>query len=489
MTGIGSSITVKSGIPSSLSIQHIKNKTSHPNNNDYHLETDATGAQEDVTDMQSRDYPLAGPEWGPPFDARNTAPRPGRGWMGFAGAGTLIAVGYMDPGNWATAIAGGARYGYALLSVVLLSSVMALLLQWLAARVGLVTGRDLAQLSRSQYSRRISLALWALCEIAIVACDLAEIIGSAVALQLLFGVSLPAGVVLAGTLAFGMLVLQGFGQRRLEGAVAALILLTAGCFVAQLALAHPDWGAAATGLRPRSEIVAQAGMLWLATGILGATVMPHNLYLHSALLRMRGDAMPERSPATLRRALRATHWDTTLSLGFAFLINAALLILAAAVFHASGNTGVESLGDAHKLLAPLLGSQWAGAMFAVALLACGLNSTVTATLAGQVTMEGFLNLRMKPWQRALVTRGLALMPALLIVSHGGEAQTTNLLVFSQVVLSLQLPFAVVPLVRFAGNAELMGEWRVRGALLALAWVITGAIVALNALLLWQTLTG
>lgn len=439
--------------------------------------------------MQSRDYPLAGPEWVPPPDHQNRTPRRAQRWMGFAGAGTLIAVGYMDPGNWATAIAGGARYGYTLLSVVLLSSVMALLLQWLAARVGLVTGRDLAQLSRSQYSRRTSLALWGLCEIAIIACDLAEIIGSAVALQLLFGLSLPAGVVLAGALAFAMLGLQGFGQHRLEGAVAALILLTAGCFAAQLALANPDWGAAAAGLRPRGEIVAQAGMLWLATGILGATVMPHNLYLHSALLRMRGEAMPERTPAAMDRALRTTQWDTTLSLGFAFLINAALLILAASVFHATGNTSVESLGDAHKLLAPLLGNQWAGVMFAVALLACGLNSTVTATLAGQVAMEGFLNLRMKPWQRALITRSLALIPALLIVSQGGEAQTTNLLIFSQVVLSLQLPFAVIPLVRFAGDAKLMGQWRVRGVLLATAWLIAGAIVTLNGVLLWQTVTG
>ncbi|VVE88090.1 Nramp family divalent metal transporter [Pandoraea bronchicola] len=435
--------------------------------------------------MQSRDYPLAGSEWGLTPDPQSNMPRRARRWMGFAGAGTLIAVGYMDPGNWATAIAGGARYGYTLLCVVLLSSVMALLLQWLAARVGLVTGRDLAQLSRSQYSRRTSLALWVLCEIAIIACDLAEIVGSALALQLLFGLPLPVGVLFAGALAFALLGLQGFGQRRLEGAVAALILLTAGCFAAQLALANPDWGAAAAGLRPRSEIVAQAGMLWLATGILGATVMPHNLYLHSALLRMRGEAMPERTPATLRHALRATHWDTALSLGFAFLINAALLILAACVFHASGNTSVESLGDAHKLL----GNQWAGVMFAVALLACGLNSTVTATLAGQVTMEGFLNLRMKPWQRALITRTLALIPALLIVGHGGEAQTTNLLIVSQVVLSLQLPFAVIPLVRFAGDAKLMGEWRARGALLAVAWLIAGAIVALNGILLWQTLTG
>lgn len=439
--------------------------------------------------MQSRDYPLLNPEWGPPPDPRNRTPRRPQRWMGFAGAGTLIAVGYMDPGNWATAIAGGARYGYTLLSVVLLSSVMALLLQWLAARVGLVTGRDLAQLSRSQYSRRTSLALWGLCETAIIACDLAEIVGSAVALQLLFGVSLPIGVVVAGALAFAMLGLQGFGQHRLEGAVAALILLTAGCFVAQLSLAHPDWRAAAHGLRPRAEIVAQAGMLWLATGILGATIMPHNLYLHSALLRMRGEALPERTRPALARALRTTHWDTTLSLGFAFLVNAALLILAAAAFHASGNTSVESLGDAHKLLAPLLGNQWAGAMFAVALLACGLNSTVTATLAGQVTMEGFLNLRMKPWQRALITRALALVPALLIVGHGGEARTTALLVFSQVVLSLQLPFAVIPLVRFAGDATLMGEWRVRGALSIAAWGIASAIVVLNGLLLWQTLTG
>lgn len=430
--------------------------------------------------MQTRDYRLPPNGWTALPSGRSRRP-----WLGFAGAGCLVAVGYMDPGNWATAIAAGAQYGYTLLSVILLSSIMALLLQWIAARVGLVTGQDLAQLSRHQYSRRTSVLLWILCEIAIIACDLAEIVGSAVALQLLLGVSLPVGVVLAGVLALALMGLSVLGRRGLEGAVGALILFTAGCFVAQLALARPDWHAAWGGLAPRPEIVAQAGMLWLATGILGATVMPHNLYLHSALLRERGAAMPTRTPAAMASALKATHWDTTVSLVLAFFLNAGLLVLAAAVFNRNGLTRVASLADAHRLLTPLLGGEWAGILFAAALLACGLNSTVTATLAGQVTMEGFLRLRVKPWQRALITRGLAMIPALLVVGIGGESSTTDLLVFSQVILSLQLPFAVIPLVRFAADRKLMGVWRLRGPVLWVAWLVTGVIVMLNGALLWQ----
>lgn len=419
-------------------------------------------------------------------------PKPGRRprrWFGFVGAGCLVAVGYTDPGNWATAIAGGARYGYTLLSVVLLSSVMALFLQWIAARVGLVSGQDLAQLCRARYGRRTSLALWLLCEVAIVATDLAEIIGSAVALQLLFGVSLPVGVLLASALAFAMLAIQLVGQRSLESVVAAMILFAGGCFIAQLAMANPDWHAASQGLVPRSEIIANAGLLWIACGILGATVMPHNLYLHSNLLRTRGQAMASRTVEHMKQALRATHWDTTLSLAFAFCLNASLLILAAAVFHHHGHADVESLGDAHRLLSPLLGNHWAGLLFAGALLACGLSSTITATLAGQAVMEGFLNLRIKPWQRALLTRSLAIVPAMAVAILGGDGETTSMLVLSQVILSLQLPFAVIPLVRFASSARLMGQWRLSGPLQWLAWLIAGMIVTLNMVLLWQVFSG
>jgi manganese transport protein len=420
----------------------------------------------------------AGSRVAPAQVARARAPR----WFSFAGAGALIAVGYMDPGNWATALQAGARYGYALLGVVALASLMGLLLQWLSSRVGLVSGRDLAQLARARYSRRTALLLWVASEIAIVACDVAEVVGCAVALELLLGVSLVTGVLLSAIGTFGLLALRRPGKRTLEGTVAALIFLVALCFVAQLALARPDWHAALGGFVPSSRLLGDAGMIWLAAGILGATVMPHNLYLHSALVK---DHAPTHEPAAVRQALRGINLDTFGSLGFAFVINAALLIVAAAVFHASGHIEVHDLGDAQRLLAPLLGSHWAGVLFAAALLACGLNSTVTGTLAGQVVMQGFLKLTISPWQRALVTRLLALGPALVAVAVFGERGTTQLLVASQVVLSLQLPLAVIPLVRFAADSSLMGRWRVGGAMLALAWGSVAAILVLNAALLWQ----
>jgi manganese transport protein len=392
----------------------------------------------------------------------------------------------MDPGNWATALAAGARYGYALLGVVALASLMALLLQWLSSRVGLVTGRDLAQLARERFSRRTTLALWVACEIAIVACDVAEVVGCAVALQLLLGVSLTTGVMLSAVGTFALLTLKRKGARTLEGTVAALIFFVALCFVAQVALARPDWHAALGGFVPSGKLLSDAGMLWLAAGILGATVMPHNLYLHSALVK---DHAPTREPVAINRALRGVNLDTFGSLTFAFVINAALLIIAAAVFHAAGHTDVHDLGDAQRLLAPLLGSQWAGVLFAAALLACGLNSTVTGTLAGQVVMQGFLKLKVPQWQRALLTRLLAIGPALVAVAMFGEHGSTQLLVASQVVLSLQLPLAVIPLVRFASDRSLMGRWRVGGFVLGLAWASVAAILALNAGLVWQVMAG
>lgn len=422
-----------------------------------------------------------------PASAEPSAPsapivRPVKTWFSFVGAGALIAVGYMDPGNWATSLAGGAQFGYKLLSVVAASSLMAMLLQWLSSRIGVVTGRDLAQLSRAHYSPRTAKVLWLASEVAIIATDVAEIVGSAVALQLLLGVSLTVGVLLAAVGSFVMLLLPRRGATSLESLVTALILFVALCFVVQLALARPDWHAALAGMAPTPKLVTDAGMLWLATGIIGATVMPHNLYLHSALVKEHGGT---RRSYEIRAALRGVNADTFGSLGFAFIINAALLILAAAVFNASGHTTVTDLADAQRLIEPLLGHHWAGALFAAALLACGLNSTVTGTLAGQVVMEGFLNFKVKAWQRTLMTRLVAIGPALGAVALFGEHGSNQMLVASQVVLSLQLPLAVIPLVRFAADRPLMGKWRVGGVPLFLAWTCTAVILVLNAALLWQ----
>ena len=429
-----------------------------------------------------------------PFALRPNRRRPPQGgepgrpahWFSFVGAGALIAVGYMDPGNWATALAGGASYGYALLSVVLLSSLMAMLLQWISSRLGLVTGRDLAQLCRERNSRTATLFLWITSEIAIIACDVAEVVGSAVALQLLLGVSLTVGVLLSAVGTLAMLALQQYGKRTLEAVVVALILFVGLCFVVELALARPDWHAALAGSVPSGELLRNAGMVWLAAGILGATVMPHNLYLHSALVKQHA---PGGTRAEIAHALRGVNFDTFGSLSFAFVINAALLILAAAVFYANGHRDVTDLADAHRLIAPIVGSRWASILFASALLACGLNATVTGTLAGQVVMEGFLRLRLPRWQRALLTRALAMGPALLAVALFGPHGSNQLLVASQVVLSLQLPLAVVPLIRYASDPLLMHDWRVRGVPLLLAWLSTVAILVLNGVLVWQVATG
>ncbi|MBB5402498.1 Nramp family divalent metal transporter [Paraburkholderia sp. BR13439] len=407
-------------------------------------------------------------------------------WFSFLGAGALIAVGYIDPGNWATALGAGAGYGYRLLGIVLLASLMGMLMQWLSSRLGVVTGRDLAQLCRERNGRRATLFLWLTSEVAIIAVDVAEVVGSAVALQLLLGVSLTVGVLMSAVCTFALLALRQKGGRRLEAVIAALIGLVGLCFVVQLALARPDWHAALAGTAPSIELIRSAGMLWLAAGIVGATVMPHNLYLHSALVKHHA---PESSDAQIKAALHVVNIDTFGSLAFAFVINAALLIVAAAVFYASGHRDVTDLADAHRLIAPLVGNRWAGILFAAALLACGLSATVTGTLAGQAVMEGFLRLRLPRWKRALLTRALAIGPALLAVGMFGQHGSNQLLVASQVVLSLQLPLAVVPLIRCASDPTLMRGWRVHGLPLVLAWLSAWFIIALNGALLWQLATG
>ncbi|SMG06322.1 Nramp family divalent metal transporter [Paraburkholderia susongensis] len=407
-------------------------------------------------------------------------------WFSFLGAGALIAVGYIDPGNWATALGAGAGYGYRLLGIVLLASLMGMLMQWLSSRLGVVTGRDLAQLCRERTGRRGTLFLWATSEVAIIACDVAEVVGSAVALQLLLGVSLTVGVMMSAVCTFALLALRHQGGRRLEAVIAALIGFVGLCFVVQLALARPDWRAALAGTAPSLELLRNAGMVWLAAGIVGATVMPHNLYLHSALVKHHA---PDGSDPQIKVALHVVNLDTFGSLAFAFVINAALLIVAAAVFYASGHRNVTDLADAHRLIAPLVGSRWASILFAAALLACGLSATVTGTLAGQTVMEGFLRIRLPRWKRALLTRALAIGPALLAVALFGPHGSNQLLVASQVVLSLQLPLAVVPLIRYASDARLMRSWRVRGVPLMLAWLSAAFIVLLNAALLWQLAFG
>ncbi len=398
----------------------------------------------------------------------------------FLGPGLLVAVGYMDPGNWATDIAGGARYGYALLSVVLISNLFAILLQHLAAKLGLVTGRDLAQACRDHYSRPVALALWGLCEIAIAACDLAEVIGSALALNLLFGLPLPVGVALTILDVLVVLAFQSRGFRLIEAIVAGLMATIFGCFLYEIIVAGPHWGELAGGLVPRAAILTNPGMLYIAIGILGATVMPHNLYLHSSIVQTRavGPSRAER-----KEAVRFATIDSTAALLLAFFINAAILVLAAAAFHHRGMFDVADITDAHRLLAPVLGAGAASVLFAVALLASGQNSTLTGTLAGQIVMEGFLDLKLKPWLRRLITRLVAVVPALAVSIIYGEKGTADLLVLSQVILSLQLSFAVVPLVLFTSDKVKMGEFVNAPWLKWLAWTISAVIISLNGYLL------
>jgi manganese transport protein len=403
--------------------------------------------------------------------------------LAFAGPGYMVAVGYMDPGNWATDLAGGSRFGYTLLSVVLISNLMAILLQALALKLGIVTGRDLAQACRDHYSRPVSFMLWVLCEIAIAACDLAEVIGSAIALNLLFGVPLVWGVCLTALDVLLILLLQNKGFRYLEAFVIALVATVGVCFAVELVMARPAIAQIVQGLVPRTQIVSNPAMLYIAVGILGATVMPHNLYLHSSIVQTR-KVLPD--DASRREAIRFATLDSTVALLFAFFINAAILILAAATFHQAGHQEVADIGDAYRLLTPLLGTTLASTLFAVALLASGQNSTITGTLAGQIVMEGFLNIRLPAWLRRLITRLIAIVPAVIVTALYGERGAGSLLILSQVILSLQLSFAVVPLVYFTSQRRKMGRFVNPPLLAGAAWLVAVVIVGLNAWLLIGT---
>jgi len=406
--------------------------------------------------------------------------------LAFAGPGYLVAVGYMDPGNWATDLAGGSKFGYTLLSVILLSNLMAILLQGLSSKLGIVTGRDLAQACRDHYSRPASLALWVLCEIAIAACDLAEVIGSAIALNLLFGIPLPLGIVITSLDVLLVLFLQHKGFRLVEALVVALIATIAVCFLFEIIIARPNLAAVAWGFLPRSSILADRDQLYIAIAILGATVMPHNLYLHSSVVQTR---RYEETPAGKRMAVRYAFLDSTIALTCALFINAAILVVAAATFHTSGHSEVAEIQDAYRLLTPLLGVAGASAVFAIALLASGQNSTLTGTLAGQIVMEGFLNIRIRPWLRRLITRLIAIVPAALTAIFFGASGTARLLILSQVILSLQLSFAVFPLVRFTSDRAKMGEFVNPGWLKALAYLVACAIAGFNGWLLVQIFRG
>jgi manganese transport protein len=420
-----------------------------------------------------------------------TIPIPAQGhwWrkaLAFAGPGYLVAVGYMDPGNWATDLAGGSRFGYTLLSVILISNLMAILLQGLAAKLGIVTGRDLAQACRDHYSRPVNIGLWVLCEIAIAACDLAEVIGSAIGLNLLFGIPLPWGIAITALDVLLVLYLQNKGFRLLEVLVITLIATVALCFLFEIFISRPAAGGIIAGFVPRPSILADPEQLYIAIGILGATVMPHNLYLHSSIVQTRAF---DESPAGKRTAVRWAFLDSTIALSFALFINAAILIVAAATFHRSGHSQVAEIQQAYELLTPLLGVAGASAVFALALLASGQNSTVTGTLAGQIVMEGFLNIRIRPWLRRLITRLIAIVPAALTAIFFGEHGTAQLLILSQVILSVQLSFAVFPLVRFTSERAKMGDFVNPFWLKTTAYTVAFVIAALNVYLLARILGG
>ena len=401
----------------------------------------------------------------------------------FSGPGFLVAVGYMDPGNWATDLAGGAQFGYTLLTVVMISNFMAILLQHLCIKLGVTTGRDLAQACRDHYSKPTVIFLWILCEIAIAACDLAEVVGSAIALQLLFGIPLVWGCVITALDVLAVLYLQHKGFRLIEAIVTTLIGTIGLCFAAELFFSKPNIGAVFAGYIPSADILTHPGMLYVAIGIIGATVMPHNLYLHSSIVQTRKF---ERTPAGKREAIRFGTIDSTAALMFALFINSAILILAASAFHWSGHQDVAEIQDAFRLLSPLLGVSGASALFAIALLASGQNSTLTGTLAGQIVMEGFLNFRIAPWLRRVITRGLAIIPAVLVIGIFGEGETTKLLIASQVVLSMQLGFAVWPLMRFTGEKRKMGEFANGFWIKLFGWTSTLLIITLNVKLLLDT---
>lgn len=418
-----------------------------------------------------------------------SVPVAGKNWwrkiLAFAGPGYLVAVGYMDPGNWATDLAGGAQFGYTLLSVVLVSNLMAILLQGLASKLGIVTGRDLAQACRDHYSKPVGFFLWIACEIAIAACDLAEVIGTAIALNLIFHIPIAYGVIITALDVLLVLYLQNKGFRLLEALVIALIATVGACFLFEIILSQPPFFALMRGFVPSAAVVKNPAMLYVAVGILGATVMPHNLYLHSSIVQTR---QYDETSAGRREAVRFAFIDSTLALSFALFINAAILIIAAATFHTSGHSEVGEIQDAYKLLTPLLGAG-ASTVFALALLASGQNSTLTGTLAGQIVMEGFLNIRIRPWLRRLITRAIAIVPAAIVAIMYGESGTAKLLVLSQVILSMQLSFAVFPLVRFTSERAKMGEFTNPLWLKALAYAVAFVIAALNIWLLFQFFSG
>lgn len=409
-----------------------------------------------------------------------------RKYLAFAGPGLMVAVGYMDPGNWATDIAGGAQFGYTLLSVILISNIFAMVLQHLSVKLGVVAERDLAQACRDHFSPTTNFILWIFCEIAIAACDLAEVIGSAIALNLLFQIPLTWGIVITTIDVLFILLLQSKGFRWIESIVGGLIFIILACFVYELVISEPAVNEIFGGLVPKAEIVQNPAMLYIAIGILGATVMPHNLYLHSSIVQTRD--YPRNSEGK-KEAIKFATLDSTFSLMLAFFINAAILILAAATFHVSGNHDVADIHDAYKLLTPILSASMASIVFAVALLASGQNSTLTGTLAGQIVMEGFLNIKLKPWLRRLITRLIAVIPALIVAILYGEQGTTDLLVLSQVILSMQLSFAVVPLVMFTSDKAKMGEFVNKPFLKICVWIISFIIIVLNVYLLYQTFFG
>ncbi len=403
----------------------------------------------------------------------------------FAGPGLMIAVGYMDPGNWATDLAGGASFGYTLLSVILISNIFAMFLQYLALKLGIVSGRDLAQACRDSYSAPISLVLWFLCEIAITACDLAEVIGSAIALNLLFKIPLQIGVLITALDVFIILYFQNKGFRIIESIIASLILVIIISFTYEIAVSNPNIASILKGFIPKTEIISNPNMLYIAIGILGATVMPHNLYLHSSIVQTREI---ENTYESKKTAIKFATLDSNLSLFIAFFINAAILILAASSFHLSGNNNVADIGEAYKLLNPILGVKYAAMFFGIALLASGLNSSLTGTIAGQIVMEGFLNIKLTPWLRRLLTRLLAIVPAIIITFMYGEKGVSSLLVLSQVILSMQLPFAIVPLISFTSNKTKMGLFVNKTYIKYIAWSISILIIVLNMYLLIQTVS-
>jgi len=407
-----------------------------------------------------------------------------RKFLAFSGPGLLVAVGYMDPGNWATDLAGGAKFGYTLLSVILISNLIAMLLQHLSLKLGIVSGRDLAQACRHEYGKVTNFILWILCEVAIAACDLAEVIGSAIAINLLFGIPLVAGVLITSLDVLVLLYLQGHNYRTIEYIVGALILLIGGCFAYQILASSPAYSSIVHGLLPQAQIVTDPSMLYIAIGILGATVMPHNLYLHSSIVQTRAF---KRDDFGKKMAVRYATLDSCLALFMAFFINAAILIVSAAVFHSGPYQDLADISDAYKLLSPVVGDPYASTFFAIALLASGQNSTLTGTMAGQIVMEGFLDLRLRPWVRRLLTRLVAIVPAVVIAALYGERGIGSLLVLSQVILSLQLGFAVVPLVMFTSDKSKMGSFANRTWLKSVAWGMAGLIIVLNLFLLLQVL--